>query len=70
MHQLAQCLAKSQCISDGHSARECMQNGEVPQCDLSRRALYECRRGQLDARTRIRGQRYTDLLGKAQDAEE
>ncbi len=35
MHQLAQCLAKSQCISDGHSARECMQNGEVPQCDVS-----------------------------------
>lgn len=44
--------------------------GLSPRAQLSRRALYECRRGQLDARTRIRGQRYTDLLGKAQDAEE
>jgi len=37
---------------------------------LYRRAFYECKRGQLDARTRIRGQRYTDTLGQAQEEDD
>lgn len=103
MHQLAQCLAKTQCVAEGRPAKQCMAAGVAPECSVSlrsmtrcsgrelpasvvrevettlwslwrcaqlyRRAFFECKRGQLDMRTRIRGQRYTDILKEADDQE-
>lgn len=95
MRQLAQCLAKTQCIRDGHTAQECMRANAAPECEVRwrtpgmrwmihacmhswlwirvrvgcgqvyRSAFFECKRGQLDMRTRIRGPKYTDILEKA-----
>ncbi|KAJ9523705.1 hypothetical protein QJQ45_020148, partial [Haematococcus lacustris] len=50
--------------SGKHELRECMAQ-KAPECESFRYALFHCKRGQMDARTRIQGnkdQRQTSLL--------
>lgn len=53
--EVAKCLAASACVQGGGDARECLRRGEVEECDALRATYAQCRRGQLDARSRIRG---------------
>ncbi|KAG5190637.1 cytochrome c oxidase assembly protein PET191 [Tribonema minus] len=54
---LLACMQESKCMQGGGKLRECLKTDEVHQCELQRRSYFECRRGQLDMRTRIRGPR-------------
>lgn len=55
---LVDCMNKTECVQKGGSVRECMnsdeENNEKP-CSELRKAYFECKRSQLDNRTRIRG---------------
>lgn len=39
---------------------ECLKRNEVGDCEVQRRGYFECRRSQLDMRTRIRGKKFSD----------
>jgi len=56
--QFAVCVDASKCAADapGRPLLECAPH--APECDALHRAYTACRRGQLDMRTRIRGQRF------------
>lgn len=58
--QFALCVDASSgaasCFAAGKSLLECAAS--APECDALHRAYTACRRGQLDMRTRIRGQRF------------
>mmetsp|Transcript_13664 Transcript_13664/g.33514 ORF Transcript_13664/g.33514 Transcript_13664/m.33514 type:complete len:86 (+) Transcript_13664:1-258(+) len=56
---LIKCIATSKCADRGASIRECVQADDIPQdCKSLRQMFFECRRGQLDMRNRIRGNRW------------
>ncbi|KAG1653120.1 hypothetical protein FOA52_009064 [Chlamydomonas sp. UWO 241] len=51
----AECIRKSPCyVVEGRELRECMKENP-PECETFRFALFQCKRGQQDARTRIQG---------------
>ena len=55
---LGDCMAKTSCMkSKGRTLKECLRDGDADECDVLRRAYFECKRGQLDMRKRIRGPR-------------
>jgi len=60
--QLAECMEKhSPCVEKGDTIGESVKKWEcLVGCEALHRAYFECRRGQLDMRTRIRGKRYTE----------
>ena len=50
---LLEALAVSTCISEGRSIKECIEVDA--KCSALNVALYNCKRGQLDMRKRIKG---------------
>lgn len=52
---LLDCLKQTECMKAGGSAKECMGTDEAPDCQVYRNTYFECKRSQLDMRTRIRG---------------
>ena len=52
---LLACLADSPCMAQGRSIQECMT--EDNSCKLIRMDYFLCKRGQLDMRKRMRGNR-------------
>jgi len=61
--QLALCVERSPCVTEGGTISECLRAGEAggAECAALRRAYFECRRSQLDMRTRIRGRKMLDV---------
>ncbi|RYG51812.1 hypothetical protein EON67_02600 [archaeon] len=61
--QLALCVEdKSPCVRvQGRSIVDCIKAGEIGDCELHNKAYAECRRSQLDMRTRLRGRRFQDV---------
>lgn len=60
--QLAQCMEEhSPCVKAGGEISACAKSAAgVAGCEAYHRAYFECRRAQLDMRTRIRGKRFVD----------
>ncbi|KAL6748219.1 cytochrome c oxidase assembly protein [Haematococcus lacustris] len=55
LSKYAECLRSTECVKSGkHELRECMAQ-KAPECESFRYALFHCKRGQMDARTRIQG---------------
>lgn len=60
---LIDCIKNSQCVKNGGDVRSCMKtpqgNDEVQmgECQEFRAAYFTCKRGSLDMRTRIKGQK-------------
>ena len=55
-YALLECLADSPLVLNGRSVKECMTlTKEESGCKEFRTAYYECKRGQLDMRKRIKG---------------
>lgn len=52
---LVECVKKTECAKSGKPIRECMK--EESECTEYRTAYFECKRGALDMRNRIRGQK-------------
>ncbi|RYH04811.1 hypothetical protein EON65_46430 [archaeon] len=53
---LLDCMAETQCVQQGQDVKECMKTMEgEDRCGQLRRAYFECKRGSLDMRYRIRG---------------
>jgi len=52
---LLDCLKQTECMKSGGSAKECMAAADAPDCQVYRNTYFECKRSQLDMRTRIRG---------------
>lgn len=52
---LLECLRKTACMKQGGAAKECMSAADAPECQVLRNTYFECKRGQLDMRNRIRG---------------
>ena len=50
---LLDCLRQTECMKGGKGAKECMQLTD--DCRVYRNTYFECKRSQLDMRTRIRG---------------
>jgi len=51
----AECIRKSECMEVRHKdLKECMKEHPT-ECEQFRYAVFHCRRGQMDARTRIQG---------------
>ena len=50
---LLDCLRQTECMKSGKGAKECMQLTD--DCRVYRNTYFECKRSQLDMRTRIRG---------------
>ncbi|KAI8321906.1 hypothetical protein GQ54DRAFT_167694 [Martensiomyces pterosporus] len=56
-----QCLLRSECVFiKRHSVEECVKNKDlatlIPErCHMLRQSLFECKRGLLDMRKRMRG---------------
>lgn len=51
----AECLRKTECMKSGQKTlKDCMAE-HAPECEQFRYALFTCRKGQVDARTRIQG---------------
>ncbi|CEP00992.1 CHCH domain-containing protein [Plasmodiophora brassicae] len=56
---LVDCVLHTPCVADGRPLQECMMDRDaVQRCKDLRQAFTHCQRGQLDARYRIRGNRY------------
>ena len=54
--ELEDCLRKCECAKRGKDPMECLREKDVPDACLDlQRGLFECRRGQLDMRRRLRG---------------
>ncbi|KAJ7228729.1 cytochrome c oxidase assembly protein PET191 [Mycena pura] len=53
------CLMRSDCVvKDGHTPSDCLRlhTDELPEeCQMLRKATFECKRGMLDMRNRFRG---------------
>lgn len=59
--QLAVCVeAHSPCVRAGGSILDCLKAKDTEACTPLRSAYFECRRSQLDMRTRIRGRKFSD----------
>ena len=64
---LLDCMKNTKCMKDGGDLRSCMKavgpdtafnfEGDANDCQELRAAYFSCKRGGLDMRTRIRGQR-------------
>ena len=57
---LVECLKNSPCVKAGKTIREClkeMENDQSHPCTEYRYAYAHCKRGSLDMRSRIRGDR-------------
>ena len=55
---LVDCMKKTECVKKGREMRECLKDsGETGECQEFRAAYFNCKRGGLDARSRIRGPR-------------
>ncbi len=56
---LYQCMESSECMANGGTLKECLKKGgeEAEQCAKFRTAYYNCRRGMIDRRARLRGPR-------------
>ncbi|KAF1329629.1 Cytochrome c oxidase assembly protein, partial [Globisporangium splendens] len=54
---LRDCMVTEECMSDGtRTLKQCLKMKEYAhECRGYRQAYFECKRGQLDMRTRIRG---------------
>ena len=65
--QLVLCMERAPCVAQGRRAtiNECLAAGDVEGCEALRRGYFECRRGQLDMRSRIRGRKHLDAGGEA-----
>ena len=50
---LLDCLCATECMKGGKGAKECMKLTD--ECRVYRNTYFECKRSQLDMRTRIRG---------------
>ena len=50
---LLDCLRATECMKGGKGAKECMKLTD--ECRVYRNTYFECKRSQLDMRTRIRG---------------
>ncbi|KAL4443481.1 hypothetical protein ABPG75_011218 [Micractinium tetrahymenae] len=53
LKELVKCLRESDCMKEGKPIKECAK--QAPECDGLRNAYSACKRGQLDARSRLRG---------------
>ncbi|CAM9273908.1 unnamed protein product [Ectocarpus sp. 4 AP-2014] len=51
------CMKKTQCMKDGGRLKECLKTSDREFCRQDYQSFFECKRGQLDMRTRIRGER-------------
>ncbi len=59
--QLALCVERSPCVLGGGTVTGCLAtDGGGDECTALRRGYFECRRSQLDMRTRIRGRKMAD----------
>ncbi len=59
--QLAICMQeKSPCVKEGGHIMDCLKAKDIGECEAQRRGYFECRRSQLDMRTRIRGKKFAD----------
>ena len=57
----ASCVAEhSPCVKEGKPLIECIKAKDTEECNSLRNSYFECRRSQLDMRTRIRGRKFTD----------
>ena len=56
---LIDCIKKSDCVRDGSSIKDCLAQMKDNGCECQefRNAYFTCKRGGLDMRTRIRGQK-------------
>ena len=62
---LVDCMKKSACVRGGGDLRSCLnantggEDGSAPggECQEFRAAYFNCKRGSLDMRTRIKGQK-------------
>lgn len=55
---LVDCLKKSECVKKGGDLKFCMKSSDSnDECKEFRMAYFSCRRGGLDMRNRIRGER-------------
>ena len=53
---LFDCMHETDCVKKGGDIKDCMKSTEGnDQCGEFRRAYFECKRGNLDMRYRIRG---------------
>jgi cytochrome c oxidase assembly factor 5 len=60
---LARCLSETSCIKSGKSVKECLKHPDMAECSVYRTGYYDCRRGWLDNRNRIRGPKYKRTTG-------
>lgn len=59
--QLGMCMQEhSACMREGGALLDCLRQGDLGVCEVQRRGYFECRRSQLDMRTRIRGKKFAD----------
>ena len=60
--QLVLCMERAPCVTQGRHASisDCLKAGDTEGCEALRRGYFECRRGQLDMRSRIRGRKHLD----------
>jgi len=58
--QLAACMEQTRCVREGGSIVDCLRAKTETECEALRRAYTECRRSQLDMRSRIKGKRFGD----------
>ena len=66
--QLTLCVEQSPCVAAGGTVSACLStDGGGDACTALRRAYFECRRAQLDMRTRIRGKRFADSARGAEE---
>ena len=60
--QVKECISQSECmVIQGKSAKECLNpkaEGVSAECKSFITLLYHCKRGQLDQRSRFRGNKY------------
>ena len=55
---LVECMMQQPCMRDeGKGFQECIKSVDAEGCPLERKAYFECKRAQVDMRTRIRGPR-------------
>ncbi|GLC39599.1 hypothetical protein PLESTB_000808600 [Pleodorina starrii] len=55
MAKYADCIRHTECMATRKlGLKECMAE-KAPECEQYRYALFQCRRGQVDARSRIQG---------------
>jgi len=61
--QLVLCMENAPCVTlhRQSSISACLKAGDTEGCDALRRGYFECRRAQLDMRTRIQGRKHQDV---------